>query len=150
MSRESTPASLFGGLAISGSPSSTDMPVTTRGMRNRRHSNLAASHQASTGAAAGPSQTGGSPSVRQVAGRSRGRATNPPANRRRPAPGRRTNDDSDDEDAQSDDDDDSGEENFGQVVREIMATLADTYPTPQEFARINLQNTRNVSGNEQT
>lgn len=151
MSRESTPASLFGGLAITASPtSSADMPVTTRGMRNQRQRNLAASHQASAAAAASSSRAAAAPSGRQTAaGRSSGSAPTRSSNQRRRIQSRRTAHDSEDDDDESNEED-SDDEGVDRVVIEIMSTFADVYPTPREFSSITPHNTRNVSGNEQT
>lgn len=153
MSRESTPDTLFGGLAITGSPgsSNTEMPVTTRGMRHQRQRNLAASQHASSGTAAGPSRPAAPSSGRQAASRSSGHTTRRFTGRRRPRRTRTANDDdSDGNDGGGNDDGDSDDEDPGRIINEIMSTYADTYPSPYEFSRISPRNTRNIRGIEQT
>ena len=147
MSRESTPASLLGALALTGSPTSSnpEMPVTTRGMLSQSNRNLFASQQASSGTAAGSSRPARAPARERIPARSRGRVTHSRLPDRRSTRNRPANHES--EDGGDDDDESDGEggpeQNDGQAVNEIMSTFADMYPTPREFAVINPRDTRN-------
>ena len=136
MSRDSSPATLFGRLVLRGSLESTpspEMPVTTRGMR-QTHRNLAASHSASSGAVAGPSRSAASTSTTRQSGRRPARQSTRASDRRRQT-ARRTRPDDDDDDDEEDDSDDSDDENPEDVVYEIMSTLTDTYRNPTELRR---------------
>ena len=144
MSREGTPVSLIGELAITSSPgsSNSDMPVTTRGMR-QGHRVLA------SGAGSGPSRASAPSSRRPAVGRSTelaSRRSAPP--RRLTRPGAANEEDSDDDDGGgSDDGADSDDDNPEDIINEIMSTFADTHPTPAEFSTITR---RGLMGSEQT
>ncbi len=140
MSRDSSPATLIGRLALRGSLESAptpEMPVTTRGMW-QTHRNLAASHSSSSGAVASssrstaPTSTGRQSSRRSA--RRNARAADP---RRRSTRRARPDDDDDDDDDDEEegDSDESDDESPADVVNEIMSTFTDTYRTPAEFAR---------------
>lgn len=151
MSRDSSPATLIGRLAIDGHAGT--MPALTRGMLQRQQRNLTVSQRASSGGVAGSSRIQAASARRQTSLRSMAQAARSSHHQRgslRPPqdnPGEDNDgEDSDESSNHSEPEADSDEESAGHFINAIMSTLADSYPSPAEFARI----TQDMTGSDQT
>jgi len=143
MSGSQSPATLIGGLMLDSGPSSPDleMPVKTRGMRKsqRQHASPMAQHASPrSSTAADSSRTVPTSSDRAVGSSSReapptASQPSPSASKKRPRNREQPLRDSDG----SGDGSGGGAvevEHLESVVDELVAIVADTYPTPRECA----------------
>ena len=165
MSRYSTPTSGLDKLAIAGSSASTssssDMPTITRGMRQRAQEQPASSQRPTSAAEPSSSSSGGRPrrSARGApardtgeAARRSGRLAPYPAPAPPPADDDAAGDGDGSDDGDSPDEEEQGPEQPGpeHPVIEMFAALADSFPTPAEFAAIDPNSLNNQDLTRQT